>query len=289
VQWTDLYRRMKIQDTVYELLKPAVRNWREIQEAKEIPTVNAIDPASLPEKKSWPPRALVAVGLSLLSLSQPRPWIVGRRTLEESRSEDPGKRLMAEIFRRDVQPNARARAVAPRSAGVRCLASRHSAVPLIMNLASSGPLEQAAPGARARLKVFALGIPQDPPVVLGAGSPAFRSWIRGFFSGSSFLLNVFPRALAQQGSLWRVRGLLRGHAVSPRIPQRALDRTHDGHRSLLLSGSADRLFRRATPNTLLARRASVPASRWPLAAFLMLGPARSVLTPAVASSQSVFL
>ena len=97
VQWTDLYRRMKIQDTVYELLNQQYELAR-IQEAKEIPTVNAIDPASLPEKKSWPPRALVAVGLSLLSLVAASAWIVGAAHWRRVDPEDPGKRLMAEIF-----------------------------------------------------------------------------------------------------------------------------------------------------------------------------------------------
>ena len=43
VQWADLYRRMKIQETVYELLNQQYELTR-IQEAKEIPTIRVIDP-----------------------------------------------------------------------------------------------------------------------------------------------------------------------------------------------------------------------------------------------------
>ena len=57
VQWADLYRTMKIQETVYELLNQQYELAR-IQEAREIPTIRVIDPANLPEKKSWPPRLL---------------------------------------------------------------------------------------------------------------------------------------------------------------------------------------------------------------------------------------
>ena len=67
VEWADLYRRMKIEETVYELLNQQYELAR-IQEAKEIPTVNVIDPADLPEKKSFPPRLLVALMMTLLSL-----------------------------------------------------------------------------------------------------------------------------------------------------------------------------------------------------------------------------
>src|SRR5437870_12156273 len=86
---------MKIQDTVYELLNQQYELAR-IQEAKEIPTANPIDPASLPEKKSWPPRALVAVGLSLLSLVAASAWIVGAARWRRFDPEDPGKRPMSE-------------------------------------------------------------------------------------------------------------------------------------------------------------------------------------------------
>jgi uncharacterized protein involved in exopolysaccharide biosynthesis len=97
VQWADLYRRMKIQETVYELLNQQYELAR-IQEAKEIPTVNAIDPANVPERKSWPPRALMVAGLTLLSLVGGSAWIVAAAHWRRVDPEDPGKLLMGEIF-----------------------------------------------------------------------------------------------------------------------------------------------------------------------------------------------
>lgn len=66
VQWADLYRRVKIQETVYELLNQQYELAR-IQEAKEVPTVDVIDPANLPERRSWPPRTLLVLVLTTMS------------------------------------------------------------------------------------------------------------------------------------------------------------------------------------------------------------------------------
>jgi capsule polysaccharide export protein KpsE/RkpR len=95
VQWADLYRRTKIQETVYELLNQQYELAR-IQEAKEIPTVNVIDPANLPEKKSWPPRLLIIVLLTVLSLAGAVAWIIGAARWEQVDPQDPGKILWRE-------------------------------------------------------------------------------------------------------------------------------------------------------------------------------------------------
>lgn len=68
VEWADLFRRTKIQETVYELLNQQYELAR-IQEAKEIATVNVIDPANYPEKKAFPPRLLMIALGTLLSLA----------------------------------------------------------------------------------------------------------------------------------------------------------------------------------------------------------------------------
>lgn len=92
VEWADLYRRMKIQETVYELLNQQYELAR-IQEAKEIPTVNVIDPANLPEKKSWPPRLLIIALLTVLSLAGAVVWIFGSERIESLEQTDPRRQL----------------------------------------------------------------------------------------------------------------------------------------------------------------------------------------------------
>lgn len=64
VRWADLYRETKIQEAIYELLTQQYE-LAKIEEAKEIPVVKVLDPSDVPEKKSFPPRSLIA-GLGTL-------------------------------------------------------------------------------------------------------------------------------------------------------------------------------------------------------------------------------
>jgi uncharacterized protein involved in exopolysaccharide biosynthesis len=92
VQWADLYRRVKIQEAVYELLNQQYELAR-IQEAKEVPTVNVVDPADLPEKKSWPPRLLIISLLTVLSLAAAVVTIVGSEKVQSLETDDPRRQL----------------------------------------------------------------------------------------------------------------------------------------------------------------------------------------------------
>ncbi len=88
---------MKIQETVYELLNQQYELAR-IQEAKEIPTVNVIDPANVPERKSFPPRTLIIVLLTILSVVVASACIVGSRRLESLDPQDPRRILVSSIL-----------------------------------------------------------------------------------------------------------------------------------------------------------------------------------------------
>lgn len=96
VQWADLYRRMKIQETVYELLNQQYELAR-IQEAKEVPTVNLIDPPDLPEKKSWPPRLLIIALLTVLSLAGAVVKIFGSERIQSLEHDDPRRQLAMRV------------------------------------------------------------------------------------------------------------------------------------------------------------------------------------------------
>ena len=60
VTYYDLYRRVKIQETVFEILTKQYE-LAKVQEAKEIPTIKVLDEAKLPETKSSPKRTLITV------------------------------------------------------------------------------------------------------------------------------------------------------------------------------------------------------------------------------------
>ena len=60
VRWAELYQQAKIQETVYQLLTQEYEIAK-IQEAKEIPTAKVMDEATLPERKSFPPRIIFII------------------------------------------------------------------------------------------------------------------------------------------------------------------------------------------------------------------------------------
>jgi hypothetical protein len=105
VQWADLYRRMKIQETVYELLNQQYELAR-IQEAKEVATVNVIDPANIPEKKSWPPRLWIMLVLTFLSVSAAGAWIIGSARWEQVDPLYPGKIFAQNVWKSVMERKA---------------------------------------------------------------------------------------------------------------------------------------------------------------------------------------
>lgn len=67
VPYADLYRTVRVQETVFEMLTQQYEIAR-IQEAKDTSVVNVIDTPGIPEKKSFPPRLLLAMLLTLFVL-----------------------------------------------------------------------------------------------------------------------------------------------------------------------------------------------------------------------------
>jgi capsule polysaccharide export protein KpsE/RkpR len=68
VRWLNLYREAKIQEAVYQLLTQQYE-LAKIQEAKEIPTIKVLDPAELPEQRSFPPRTVIVALGTLFAFS----------------------------------------------------------------------------------------------------------------------------------------------------------------------------------------------------------------------------
>ncbi len=66
VPYADLYRRVRVQETVFELLTQEYEMAR-IQEAKDIPVISVIDAPTIPDKKSFPPRLILALILTILA------------------------------------------------------------------------------------------------------------------------------------------------------------------------------------------------------------------------------
>ncbi len=97
VTYADLLRRTKIQEVVYETLTQQYE-LAKVQEAKETPSVKVLDPASVPERKSFPPRLLIMFLGTFFSLAWAVAWALGRGRWEETDAQDPRKVFAQEVF-----------------------------------------------------------------------------------------------------------------------------------------------------------------------------------------------
>jgi uncharacterized protein involved in exopolysaccharide biosynthesis len=97
VRYGDLYRRTKIQEVVYETLTQEYE-LAKVQEAKETPSVKVLDAAAIPERKSFPPRALIIVLCTFFALAGSVVWALGQTRWQEVAPDDPGKVLAKEVF-----------------------------------------------------------------------------------------------------------------------------------------------------------------------------------------------
>ena len=96
-RYADYYRRAKVQETVYELLTEQYE-LAKVEEAKETPSVKILDAAKLPEKKSYPPRLLIAsIGMAL-SFALAIAWILGASHWRKIDPTDPQKLAVQEVF-----------------------------------------------------------------------------------------------------------------------------------------------------------------------------------------------
>jgi uncharacterized protein involved in exopolysaccharide biosynthesis len=96
VPYADIYRRVRVQETVYGLLTQQYELAR-IQEAKDVPVVRMIDAPGVPEKKSFPPRAIYLLLLTGLIVIGAAVWILLRERWSVLDQRDPRKRLVEQI------------------------------------------------------------------------------------------------------------------------------------------------------------------------------------------------
>jgi hypothetical protein len=95
-KYADYYRLAKIQETVFELLTEQYE-LAKVEEAKETPSVKVLDPAQVPEKKSFPPRLLIMFLGTFLVLSMSVVWVVGAEHWRTADPDDPRKILAKEV------------------------------------------------------------------------------------------------------------------------------------------------------------------------------------------------
>jgi uncharacterized protein involved in exopolysaccharide biosynthesis len=97
VPYADLYRRLKVQEVVFEALTKE-DELAKVQEVKEVPSVKILDPSEIPESKSYPPRSLIMLLGTFLSAGLGMIWILAQDRWQAIAAEDPGKQFVEEIF-----------------------------------------------------------------------------------------------------------------------------------------------------------------------------------------------
>jgi capsule polysaccharide export protein KpsE/RkpR len=79
VRWANLYRSVRIHETVFDLLSEEYETAR-IEEVKSIPTVSVIDVPGLPERKAGPHRTLIVLISTFLSAVLTAAFLLARRS-----------------------------------------------------------------------------------------------------------------------------------------------------------------------------------------------------------------
>lgn len=120
VTYADLYRRTKIEETVYELLTQQYE-LAKVQEAKEIPSVKVLDTAVIPTVKSSPHRVWLTLAGTLLFVGGAAAWVLLRKRWNEIDPTDPG-RILAEEMATSILVTARR--LAPTGSALRVAAAR---------------------------------------------------------------------------------------------------------------------------------------------------------------------
>jgi uncharacterized protein involved in exopolysaccharide biosynthesis len=96
-EYADYYRRAKIQETIYELLTEQYE-LAKVEEAKETPSIKVLDPAEIPEKKSYPPRSLIIVSGTLAAAALCTLWIFGSKRWQGTNVRDPRRVFAQKVF-----------------------------------------------------------------------------------------------------------------------------------------------------------------------------------------------
>ncbi len=95
-KYADYYRRAKTDETVFELLTEQYE-LAKVEEAKETPSVKVLDPAEIPERKTYPPRLMIMLLGALIALVVGGIWILGKARWQAIDPQDQGKAFVQEV------------------------------------------------------------------------------------------------------------------------------------------------------------------------------------------------
>jgi capsule polysaccharide export protein KpsE/RkpR len=97
VRYIDLYRRSKIDEAVYELLTKQYEIAR-LEEARDVPTAQVLDAATVPQKKSGPKRTFIVLGGTFFSFASGITWLLASAYWKRTDPQLPWKVFAQEVF-----------------------------------------------------------------------------------------------------------------------------------------------------------------------------------------------
>jgi len=92
----DLARQARIDETVYEVLTKQYE-LAKVQEAKEVPSIRVLDEPVVPEKKIWPPRTLIVILGTILTVLCAVLYYISRDAVRRLSPEDPRRILLQRV------------------------------------------------------------------------------------------------------------------------------------------------------------------------------------------------
>lgn len=119
VTWADLYRRSQVEEAIYETLTQEYE-LAKVAEAKEIPSVKVLDPADVPERKSFPPRATIVALSMFFCFTSAALWLLILSQWEQLSPQDSRK-----VFFQEIMQNIAAKMPWASPNGSRLQASTH--------------------------------------------------------------------------------------------------------------------------------------------------------------------
>jgi uncharacterized protein involved in exopolysaccharide biosynthesis len=97
VKYLDLYRRNKVEEAVFEFLTREFEIAK-VEEARELPSVQVLDPAMAPDKKSSPHRLLIMAFGLFLGFAVSSIWITSESVWNALDQSDPRRVLALNVF-----------------------------------------------------------------------------------------------------------------------------------------------------------------------------------------------
>jgi capsule polysaccharide export protein KpsE/RkpR len=99
VKYLDLLRRTKINEGVYEFLTKQGEIAR-VQEARDVPSVQVLDPPAVPQRKTSPHRLMIMFVGMCFTFFAGAAWLVSAAYWERIDPQEPWKMFMQEVFLR---------------------------------------------------------------------------------------------------------------------------------------------------------------------------------------------